>query len=86
MKKIENDISTLGKTIKRQRVSRNLSQNQLAQLAGVSLNLISQIESGKPRVQFIKLLQVLNALGLQLHVEFGSTHLVIDKKLIEQEN
>ncbi len=86
MKKIENDISALGKTIKRLRVSQNLSQNQLAQLAGVSLNLISQIESGKPRVQFIKLLQVLNALGLQLHVELGSTHLVIDKKLIAQEN
>jgi y4mF family transcriptional regulator len=74
-------IKELGQLIKNQRNLMKLSQTQLAQLAGVSLNLISQIESGKPRVQLIKLLDVLQVLGLQFKVESGSAVVVIEKKL-----
>lgn len=77
-----NILSTeLGLVIKQQRLQRNLTQTQLARLARVSLNLISQVEAGKPRMQFVKLLQVLNVLGLQIKIEVGSFGLVIEKKL-----
>lgn len=82
MSKLESNIQNLGALIKKQRNHMNLSQTQLAQLAGVSLNLISQIEAGKPRVQFIKLIQVIQVLGLQLKAESGSSGLSIEKKLI----
>ncbi len=84
MKRIGHNIQDLGKLLKKQRNQLNLSQTQLAQLAGVSLNLVSQIELGKPRVQFVKLLQILQVLGLQLRVELGSAGLVIDKKMSEK--
>jgi y4mF family transcriptional regulator len=71
----------IGTVIRKQRNLRGLNQTQLAQLAGVSLNLISQIEKGKPRVQFAKILQILTVLGLQFKIEVGAAGLIIDKKL-----
>lgn len=84
MNKREHCIQELGQLIKTQRNQMKLSQTQMAELAGVSLNLISQIELGKPRVQFIKLLQVLQTLGLQLKVELGPAGLVIAKNLLDK--
>lgn len=75
----ERMISELGHFIKIQRLQKKLTQTQLSQISGVSLNLISQIESGKIRVQFIKLLQVLRALGIQLKVGMGATPIVWDQ-------
>lgn len=83
MKKLEQHIQELGQLIKKQRNQKNLSQTQLAHLAGVSLNLVSQIEAGKPRVQFVKLLQVLQVLGLQLKIELGPANLIIERKLLK---
>jgi y4mF family transcriptional regulator len=77
-------VAKLGLIIKQQRLQRNLNQAQLASLARVSLNFISQIEAGKPRMQFVKLLQVLNVLGLQLKIEVGASGLVIEEKLEDQ--
>lgn len=79
MNKLETKIEGLGQLIKKQRLQLKLNQTQLAQLAGVSLNLISQIELGKPRVQFIKILKVLQILGLQLKVESGSQGITYGK-------
>jgi y4mF family transcriptional regulator len=84
MKKREQNIQELGRLIKTQRNQMKLSQTQMAELAGVSLNLISQIELGKPRVQFIKLIQVLQTLGLQLKIELGPAGLVIAKNLLDK--
>lgn len=84
MKNREHCIQELGQLIKTQRNQMKLSQTQMAELAGVSLNLISQIELGKPRVQFIKLLQVLQTLGLQLKVELGPAGLVIAKNFLDK--
>ena len=77
-------VAKLGLIIKQQRLQRNLNQAQLASLARVSLNFISQIEGGKPRMQFVKLLQVLNVLGLQMKIEVGASGLVIEEKLEDQ--
>lgn len=84
MKDANQLVAKLGLIIKQQRLQRNLNQTQLASLARVSLNFISQIEAGKPRMQFVKLLQVLNVLGLQLKIEVGASGLVIEEKLEDQ--
>lgn len=65
----------LGETIRRERVALNLTQTQLAQLSGASLNFISQLESGKPSARLDKILDVLSALGLQMTVEIGKGRL-----------
>lgn len=84
MKDANQLVTKLGLIIKQQRLQRKLNQAQLASLARVSLNFISQIEAGKPRMQFVKLLQVLNVLGLQLKIEVGASGLVIEEKLEDQ--
>jgi y4mF family transcriptional regulator len=67
----------LGKAIRRSRKSLKLSQSTLAQLAGVSLNYISQLEQGKPKAQLDTLLNVLEVLGLELNLVTGKTKLKI---------
>ncbi|HRQ10769.1 MAG TPA: helix-turn-helix transcriptional regulator [Trueperaceae bacterium] len=44
-----------------------LTQQDLADLAGVSPRFIHDLESGKPTVQLDRLLAVATALGLELH-------------------
>ena len=71
----------LGATIRRVRVKLMLSQTQLSDLAGVSLNYISQIENGKPKAQLDTLLNVLEVLGLELTLGTGNSKLVISKDI-----
>lgn len=85
MEPAEKATIELGQMIKKRRKEKQLSQTQLALLAGVSLNLISQIEAGKPRVQLIKILHVMNILGLQLKIGIGRDLLVPEKSLLSTE-
>ncbi len=71
MPKIKKALKSLGLRIKTERKSQKLSQSELANLANVSLNFISQLESGKETVQMNKVLQVLDTLGLQFFIEYG---------------
>lgn len=86
MENAENAAIALGHVIRNQRKKKRLSQTGLALLAGVSLNLVSQIESGKPRVQLVKILHLLNVLGLQLKVGVGRDVLVLEKYLQPEES
>jgi y4mF family transcriptional regulator len=58
-----NEIGTL---VKQVRVSRGLTQQQLAQLADVGLNFVYQLEKNKATVQLDKTAQVLRALGYEI--------------------
>lgn len=73
-KLMNNNISafkTLAHRIRKERKSQGISQTELANLSGVSLNFLSQLESAKPTVRMEKVLQVLNTLGLELHLRYG---------------
>ena len=72
-------ILVLGKKIKSERNFQGLSQTVLAQLSGVGLNFISQIESGKESAHIGKILNVLTTLGLQLKIENGEQGIRIDE-------
>lgn len=69
-------IRELGRTIQFQRKQLGLSQTELAQLVGVSLNFVSQIEAGKATARIGLVFDLLQALGLQLVLEFGKNRLV----------
>lgn len=66
-------FSVLANKIQNERKAIRLSQTELAQLSGVSLNFLSQLESGKKTVRLDKVLQVLKTLGLELKVQYGKT-------------
>lgn len=56
----------LGDEMKTQRKALNLSQLEVAELAGVSERFVRAAEQGKPSVRLDKLEAVLDALGLEL--------------------
>jgi len=71
----------LGATIRKERKSRGLSQQELGDLAGTGLNFVSQIERGKETVRFDKLLALLRVLGLELVVSRGTAGITVAKEL-----
>lgn len=62
-------VSDLGAVIAQVRKSRDYTQQDFADIAGVGRRFISDLENGKATVQLGKLLQVLTALGLDLEVK-----------------
>ena len=58
----------IGSFVRRERKRQGLTQNQLADLAGVGLNFVYQLEKNKQTVQMDTTNMVLNALGYRVSV------------------
>ncbi|MFR1672587.1 MAG: helix-turn-helix domain-containing protein, partial [Candidatus Gastranaerophilaceae bacterium] len=56
-----------GQKIKFERIKRNISQEQLAELSNLSIHGISNIETGKTDVRYTNLLQISRAFDLKLN-------------------
>lgn len=69
-------MNLIGEIIREQRKKRNLTQTELGDLSGTSINFISQVEAGKATAHIGKVLKVLQILGLQIEVVYGSAGLV----------
>ncbi|MEZ2391415.1 helix-turn-helix transcriptional regulator [bacterium RCC_150] len=65
--------ATLGTKVRARRASLNLSQSDLADLAGVSERFVRFVERGKTTVQLEPLLAVLGTLGLELTVSTATS-------------
>ena len=63
-------LEHIGNNIKELRKFRNLTQQQLADEAGVRLATISDIESGKANFQFNTLVRIATALNCYLDISF----------------
>lgn len=59
----------LGRIIRARRHDAGLTQGELADAAGTSLRLVSEIERGKPNARLGSVLKLLRELGLELRVE-----------------
>ncbi|MFC4698961.1 helix-turn-helix transcriptional regulator [Glaciecola siphonariae] len=64
-------LQSIGMKIREERKSQSLTQTELANLSGVSLNFISQLEQGKPSVQMNKVFMVLDTLGLSVELKYS---------------
>lgn len=62
-------LSDLGRTIREERKRQGLTQDELAQLAGVGINFVSQIERGKPTAEIGKAFALLRMLGITVIAE-----------------
>jgi len=67
---METRLSAIGTKIREERKAQSLTQTQLANLSGVSLNFLSQLEQGKPSVQMDKVLMVIDTLGLSVELKY----------------
>ncbi len=62
------DPAALGRIIRARRKSVGLTQGELADAAGTSLRLVSEIERGKGTARVESVLKLLNELGLELRL------------------
>jgi len=63
------DTQVLGRSIRQERRNQGLRQQDLADLSQVSVRFLSDLEGGKPSVEFQKALAVLKTLGLNLMIQ-----------------
>lgn len=61
----------LGAMVRTARKAAGLRQDELAGVAGVGTRFVVELERGKSTLQFGKVLAVLAALGLTLHIDGG---------------
>lgn len=61
--------SDLGNIIRRERRRRDLSQAELAAKAGTGRRFVSELEGGKPTIEFDRLLKVCKVLGVDIFAE-----------------
>lgn len=62
-------LNAIGKSIKRRRKEINVTQPELARIAHVSVNTISQIERGKMNPSVITLNKILDSLGMVIDIK-----------------
>ncbi len=62
----KNRLKNLGINIKSERLRKNISQERLAELANISRNSISLIETGKINPTILKLLDIANVLDVDI--------------------
>ena len=63
------DLKTLGQVVRASRKAQNLRQDDAAGSIGVSENFLGKIERGGETVQWGKLFQVLEGLGVRIIVD-----------------
>ena len=61
-------LEQLARQVRRQRRLSQLTQTELAGLAGVGLRFVSDLENAKPGLEIGRVLRVTQMLGLQLSV------------------
>mgnify|MGYP002637696602 CR=1 FL=1 len=73
----------LGEFIRAQRTHQNLDISTTAQMLGISVDLLSQLENGNRNVQIDSLLPILHGLGLQMGVFTKKDMLIAEHDLRE---
>ncbi len=59
-------VKDVGDRVRKERKAQGMTQSQLADLCGVGLSFVSNLENGKPTLEAGKMLRVVNTLGLDL--------------------
>ncbi len=62
------DIKTLGRIIREERRKQNLTQQDLADTAGVSVRFLGDLERGKDSCEIARVFSVLRVLGISLQL------------------
>ena len=68
----DSSVPSLGAALRARRRTLDLTQEELADLAGVGLRLVHEVEHDKDTVQLVNLLRLLGALGLHLELTPGA--------------
>jgi HTH-type transcriptional regulator/antitoxin HipB len=77
----DDPVKACAAALRARRRALGLTQSQLADLAGVGLAFLYELELGKPTVRLDKLLDVARTLGLELRLIEGKLGLSVDPAL-----
>lgn len=61
-------LASLGRRLKETRAARGMSQEVLAQLAGLNRNYVNQVECGRRNVSIVNLVKLAEALAVDVAV------------------
>ncbi len=61
-------VTEIGKLIRTERKRQKILQQDLADLSGVSLHFLSNLENGKASVEFQKVLLIFRSLGIEMQL------------------
>ena len=64
---IHEQLKLIGINIKAERLKKNLSQEQLAEMTNISIPTISLIETGKQNTSILNILEIASALGVDVN-------------------
>ena len=64
---INEQLKLIGINIKAERLKKNLSQEQLAEMTNISIPPISLIETGKQNTSILNILEIASALGVDVN-------------------
>ncbi len=73
-------LQALGGAIRFRRRHLGLTQGELAVMAGVSINLLCQIENGKSTAQIGKVLDIITVLGMQFVLDNGKNRVFLKEE------
>ena len=62
-------MAELGSLIRKERLRQKLTQTDLAEISGVGITFMSQLENGKETVEMGRVIRVLTMLGIDLYAE-----------------
>jgi HTH-type transcriptional regulator / antitoxin HipB len=82
-RQVIDDVETLGRLIRDARKAQGLTQQEFADVAGVGVRFLSEVERGKETAEVGLVFKVLAMAGFDLHVEHRShgspfAHLIDD--------
>lgn len=86
------ELKSMGRKIKEQRIKKNISQEQLAEIVDVTPSYISNLESGNRSASLKTTLDIVNALDMSFdylmleNMHNNSKELKVDKNLLEFKN
>jgi len=63
---VKTTLEVLGKAVRQRRRGLGLTQAELAGLSGVGVRFVSELESGKPGIEFGRAVHVMRQLGLEI--------------------
>jgi HTH-type transcriptional regulator/antitoxin HipB len=62
-------VEEIGELVRNHRKETGLTQRRTSGLAGVGVRFMGELERGKSTVELGRVLQVLDALGLEVHIQ-----------------
>ena len=78
------DYANVGKRIKQYRISIGKTQEELAEMAGISKNYLSDIETGKSAGRLDKYYNIAQALGVTVDMLIKNTDCIYVKNIIKK--